>query len=261
MLVLDGAMFTLRTALGVTAAAVHEAYLAAGADIISSDTFSAVTAAGNAEAARAARAAADRWTRATPRRPRFVAGVLNPHPHMALPPAARRARLEARIGGLIDGGADLLLAETLASLAEVTAVCEAADAVASAPPLMLSVAVRGGRLLSGESLVDLVELLAPSPPYSVGVNCGEGTAGVRASLELLARRLSCRVSCHPSAGLPDAFGTYDEPPAVTSASLAAAAADGLLSIAGGCCGTTPGHIAALAAAVGDLPDKMAGFRE
>jgi 5-methyltetrahydrofolate--homocysteine methyltransferase len=258
ILVMDGAMFTLTARRRITVAEAHDAYLRAGADIIKSDTFAARTAAESAAGVRAARAIAGAWTKTTPAQPRLVAGVVG----IAAP--------ADNMQGLVDGGADLLLAETLASLDEVRAVLDAhltmprrAGPFGPAIPLMVSVAVMpSGRLPSGEPIDAVCAVLAASPPYSAGLNCGSGTDGLRGSLETLAAALSrqalpCRISCHPSAGRPDAFGDFDEAPADTARFLRDAAEAGLIDIAGGCCGTTPEHIAAIAGAMQGLPARMA----
>ncbi len=259
VLVLDGAMYTLRAQRAMDAAAVHAAYLRAGADIIRTDTFGATTAAASAAGAAVARDAADAWTRATPAQPRFVAGVMS----AGGPPGHLRRQFGRQMQGLLDGRVDLLLAETLASLDEVAAVLDvAAPGGVAAAPLMISVAVtRAGRLPSGETIAALAAVVGPAPLFCVGLNCGDGAAGFRRPLAQLARLASCRVSCHPSAGTPDAFGDFDDAPGDTARVLGDAARAGLVDIAGGCCGTTPEHIAAIAAAVRGLPARMAGFRE
>jgi 5-methyltetrahydrofolate--homocysteine methyltransferase len=178
------------------------------------------------------------------------------------PEPALRAVLDARMRGLIAGGVDVLLAETLASLAEVAVVLEVVTAAAAAgmPPLMLSVAVTAaGVLPSGETVEALAAVVADTPPWSVGLNCGSGIAGLRRPLEALAGLLPCRISCHPSAGAPGAFGDFDESPDETAAFLREAAQAGLVDVVGGCCGTTPEHIEAIAAAVRGLPARMTGF--
>jgi 5-methyltetrahydrofolate--homocysteine methyltransferase len=268
ILVLDGAMFTLRAQRRISAADAHHAYLEAGADIISTDTFGALNAEASAQGARAARTIADAWTRQTPAQPRLVAGVMS----AAGPEPSLRALLAAQMQGLIAGGVDLLLAETLASFAEVAAVFDVvSDAVTESggdrvPPLMISVAVTpAGVLPSGETIEGLVTMLAAelalarTPLLYAGLNCGSGTANLRRPLETLARLPSCRVSCHPSAGSPDAFGEFDESPDETARFLEDAARQGLLDLAGGCCGTTPEHIEAIAAAVRNLPARMGEF--
>jgi 5-methyltetrahydrofolate--homocysteine methyltransferase len=257
ILVLDGAMTTVRLQTGLDALAIHRAYLAAGADIIKTDTFAGLKPRGRGvrpnddEALRAAvvaRTAADEACRATPDWPRRVAGVIG----FDL----------GGIDGLIGGAVDLLLAETLASMAQVDTVLAAVARRRAAPPLMLSFAVTAaGTLVSGEPIADIARAIDGAPLYSVGINCGAGVDGLRPPLETLAGLSQVRVSCHPAAGLPDAFGEHDEPPAVTAAFLREAARDGLLDIAGGCCGTRPATTAAIAQAVSGLPARMAGFRE
>ena len=240
ILVLDGAMATLQRQTGLGAAAIHGAYLDAGADIIRTDTFMAAGDHAAAAGARVARAAVDAL--ATPdRRPR-VAGVIGID--------------GAGIDGLIDGGVDLLIAETLTHTSQIEAIIKA-TAGRTSPPLMISVAVtRAGRLPSGQDIDDVLRSVGGgSGLYSLGVNCGSGVDGLREVLVGLAGAAGCRVSCHPSAGIPDAFGQYDETPFETAAFLRQAAADGLVDIVGGCCGTTPGHIAAIAAAVATLPPR------
>jgi 5-methyltetrahydrofolate--homocysteine methyltransferase len=257
ILVLDGATATLQLQTGLDAQAIHRAYLDAGADIISTGTFMARHDGETNAAARVARRAVDEFRPLTPDQPRLVAGVIGV--------------AGAGVRGLIDGGVDLLLAETVDSVAQAMVALASADREPGAPPLMLSVAVGAdGRLLSGETLDDLANAIAGAPLFSVGINCGRGVAGLLEPLRELAGAMTAsagqpaatvRVSCHPAAGLPDAFGEYDEPPAVTAAFLRHAARDGLVDIAGGCCGTTPATIGAIARALHGLPARMAGFRE
>lgn len=247
-------MATVRMQTGMNTAAIHRAYLDAGADIIRTDTLTGPgpEARGPSdeeayEAALVARLAADESSRMTPERPRLVAGVIGAG--------------VTGISGLIDGGVDLLLAETLTHTAQIDAVL-AATARRASPPLMVSVAVTpAGRLPSGQSIDDVIRAVRGAPLYSLGVNCGSGVDGLHGVLAQLTEGTACRTSCHPAAGLPDAFGQYDEPPAVTAAFLRDMAADGLVDIIGGCCGTTPEHIAAIARAAQGLADRMLGFRE
>jgi 5-methyltetrahydrofolate--homocysteine methyltransferase len=247
VLVLDGAMATLRLQTGLDAAAIHHGYLDAGADIIRTDTFMAADDRAAAAGARIARAAAD--AAATPARRPLVAGVIGVD--------------GTGIDGLIEGGVDLLLAETLTHTSQIEAILGATAARPGSPPLMISVAVTpAGRLPSGQEVEEVIAAVrGGSGLYSLGVNCGSGVDGLYAVLSELAERVVCRVSCHPAAGLPDAFGLYDEPPALIAAFLRDAAAAGLVDIVGGCCGTTPDYIAAIAGEVGGLADRMLGFRE
>lgn len=253
ILILDGAMATLRAQTGLDAAAIHRAYLDAGADIIRTETLTGPRpqaqgprGPSDEEARRAvavARAATDEWSRATPTRPRQVAGVISYD--------------QSGLDGLIDGGVDLLLAETLTSTSQIEAVLVAVARRRSAPPLMLSVAVTAaGRLLSGEPLDAAIRAVQDAPLWSLGINCGTGIDGLRAPLERLAVSAKCRVSCHPAAGLPDAFGQFDEPPAATAAFLRDAALSGLVDIVGGCCGTTPATLATIARSVEGVPARM-----
>jgi 5-methyltetrahydrofolate--homocysteine methyltransferase len=156
----------------------------------------------------------------------------------------------AGLDGLIDAGVDLLVAETLASTTQIDETLNAVAQRRHAPPLMVSVAVTpAGRLISGQSADDVTRAIAGAAVWSIGLNCGSGVDGLRAPLETLASRCECLVSCAPAAGLPDAFGLYDEPVSETVAFLTDAAAAGLLDIVGGCCGTTPAHTRAIAAAM------------
>jgi 5-methyltetrahydrofolate--homocysteine methyltransferase len=249
ILILDGAMATLRLQTGLDAPAIHRAYLDAGANIIRTDTFSVDGDEAAHAAARAAIAAADGRTWGPPlggpsadssssSRPR-VAGVIG----IGL----------AGLDGLIDAGVDLLVAETLVGTAQIDDTLKAVARRHAAPPLMVSVAVTPeGRLVSGQSIDEVTRAIAGAPVWSIGLNCGSGVEGLRAPLETLASRCECLVSCAPAAGLPDALGLYDEPVSQTVAFLAEAAASGLVDIAGGCCGTTPAHVRAIAAAMNGL---------
>jgi 5-methyltetrahydrofolate--homocysteine methyltransferase len=258
ILVLDGAIGTLLLQPhppGV--AAIHRAYLEAGADIISTNTFAATTYEEHLAASRLARRAANEASARAPDRPRFVAGAIGPTGERTI--AAVAAIYRERMRGLIDGGVDALLVETIVDTLHARAALEAAH---GGLPLMLSVAVApGGRLVSGEPLDELLAVIRHAPPFSIGLNCGDGTGHLRRPLETLATLGASYVSCHPAAGLPDAFGDYDEPPEETAGFMREAAEGGLLNIAGGCCGTTPAYIEAIAAAVRDVPARMLGFRE
>jgi 5-methyltetrahydrofolate--homocysteine methyltransferase len=244
--ILDGAMATLQLQTGLDAAAIHRAYLDAGADIIRTDTFSVVGDEAADAAARVAIAAVADRTWGPPSggpsvdsssisRPR-VAGVIG----IGL----------AGLDGLVEAGVDLLVAETLTSTAQIDQTLKAVARRRGAPPLMVSVAVTPeGRLVSGESVDDVARAIAGAPVWSIGLNCGSGVEGLRAPLETLASRCDCLVACAPAAGLPDALGMYDEPVSETVGFLRDAASAGLLDIAGGCCGTTPAHVRAIAAAM------------
>ncbi len=247
VLVLDGAMFTLRMQTGLDAAAVHHAYLDAGAAIIRTDTFAAVSDAAAHAAAQTARAATADHARRTSRPRAMVAGVIGIG--------------VTGLDGLLAGGVDLLLAETLTSTSHIDAVLAAVSRRRRAPRLMLSVAVTpAGRLVSGQPIDDVTRAIAGAPVWSIGLNCGAGIDALSAPLATLASRCECRVSCAPAAGLPDAFGEYDEL-ASLAPFLRDVAVAGLVDVVGGCCGTTPAAIAEIAGAVAGLPARMAGFRE
>jgi 5-methyltetrahydrofolate--homocysteine methyltransferase len=265
---------------------IHRAYLEAGADIIETNSFSGTVVAQadyafepyvyelNVEAARLARAAADEWTARTPDRPRFVAGSMGPTNKLLSispdvnNPAARSltfdelcAAFETQARGLIDGGCDLLLLETIVDTlnarAGLVAIEKAFDAAGVRLPLMISVTItdRSGRTLSGQTIDAFWVSIAHARPFSVGINCALGARDMRPYIEELSRVADCYLSCYPNAGLPNAFGAYDEQPADTSAALREFAASGFVNIVGGCCGTTPDHIRAIAGEVDGLPPR------
>ncbi|NOT45043.1 MAG: dihydropteroate synthase, partial [Acidobacteria bacterium] len=265
---------------------IHDAYLDAGADIIETNTFSSTAIAQadygleslayelNVEGARVAREAADRWSARTPDRPRFVAGAMGPtnrtlsiSPDIANPAFRAvsfdqmREAYEEQARGLIDGGADLLLLETIfdtlnakAAIAALLAVFEERGAEW---PVMLSVTItdQSGRTLSGQTLEAFYTSVRHVRPISVGLNCALGARQIRPYLADLARISESFVTCYPNAGLPNAFGAYDELPEETASLLREFAEAGLVNILGGCCGTTPEHIRAIAGAVAALPPR------
>jgi 5-methyltetrahydrofolate--homocysteine methyltransferase len=271
---------------------IHAAYLEAGADVVCTNTFNAtrisqaeyglghVVAELNREAARIARRAADAWTERTPDRPRFVAGSIGPlNRTLSLSPdvddpAARSVTFEEvaeaygeQIRGLLDGGVDLLLVETifdtLNGKAALFAAAEAMEERGVRVPVIASITVvdRSGRNLSGQTVDAFFTSVEHAEPWAVGINCSLGAREIRPHLSELARIAPTRVSCHPNAGLPNAFGGYDETPETTSALLRAFAADGLVNLVGGCCGTTPEHIRAIAAAVEGIEPRRVPERE
>jgi 5-methyltetrahydrofolate--homocysteine methyltransferase len=259
---------------------IHNQYLAAGADIIETNTFSSTAIAQedyelehlayelNVEGAKLARAAADAWTAKTPDKPRFVAGAMGPT-NQALSispdvnnPAFRaksfddlRRAYEDQIRGLIDGGADVILLETifdtLTAKAAIVAIETVFDEKGVRLPVMISVTItdRSGRTLSGQTLEAFYISIRHAKPFSVGINCALGARDMRPYLADLSRIAECYVSSYPNAGLPNAFGQYDELPPETGGLIRDFAASGFVNIVGGCCGTTPDHIAAIAAAV------------
>ncbi|MGE3509547.1 MAG: methionine synthase [Vicinamibacterales bacterium] len=265
---------------------IHRAYLDAGADIIETNSFSGTVIAQadyafepyvyelNLEAARLARAAADETTARTPERPRFVAGSMGPTNKLLSispdvnDPAARNmtfdelcAAFETQARALIEGGCDLLLLETIVDTlnakAGIVAIENVFEQLGVRLPLMISVTVtdRSGRTLSGQTIDAFWTSIAHARPFSVGINCALGARDMRPYLTELARIADCYVSCYPNAGLPNAFGGYDEQPGDTGSALQEFATSGFVNIVGGCCGTTPEHIRAIAQAVTGLPPR------
>ena len=265
---------------------IHDAYLAAGADIVETDTFTSTAVAQadyglesaayemNVAAARLAREAADRWSARTPERPRYVAGAIGPtNRTLSISPdvndptfravtfdAVRDAYAE-QVRGLLDGGSDLLLVETvfdtLNAKAAIAAILDVFDERGAEVPLMVSVTItdRSGRTLSGQTIDAFWVSIAHARPFSVGINCALGAREMRPYLSELARLADTWVSCYPNAGLPNAFGEYDEHPAETARLLREFAESGLVNLVGGCCGTTPEHIAAVDAAVAGVAPR------
>jgi 5-methyltetrahydrofolate--homocysteine methyltransferase len=247
---------------------VHDAYLGSGADIVRTNTFRAASrpyAAGGRDlclaAARLARAAADAWSLRTPWRRRFVAGAVGPADPDSEPGRDRQATAErlrqvfrAPLIGLLEGGVDLLLFETWWSPSQtesaLRAFADACDASGRRVPVLMSTALApDGRVAaSGVSLAEWLDAIDPATVDGVGVNCGAGPGGLAAPLAALGSR-SWLVSCAPSAGASGAAGGDPLDPGPFAQAVAAYAAAGLVDIAGGCCGTTPAHIRALAAAM------------
>ena len=259
---------------------IHGAYLEAGADIVETNSFSSTRVAQadyqlesvvyemNVAAAEVARRAADAWTLRTPDRPRLVAGAMGPtNKTLSMSPKVTdpgyraitfnemRDAFAEQVRGLIDGGCDLLLAETAIDTLSLKACLVAIEEVLSEKKLRLPVMVSGtitdksGRILSGQTLDAFYTSIAHARPFSVGLNCGGGATQVRPYMAELASLANCYVSCYPNAGLPNTFGGYDETPNLTAGLIREMAEAGLLNIVGGCCGTTPDHIRAIAEAV------------
>ena len=267
-------------------AAIHREYLAAGADIIETNTFTSTAIAQadygleslayelNREGARLARAAVDEWNQRTPEQPRFVAGSMGPmNRTLSISPKVddpaframtfdeARAAYEDQVRGLVDGGADLLLLETifdtLNAKAAIVAIANVFDEKATRLPLFISVTVTdlSGRTLSGQTLDAFYTSIRHARPLALGINCALGAREMRPHLEELARLAECYVLCYPNAGLPNAFGQYDQLPDETGQLLRGFVTDRLANIVGGCCGTTPDHIRAIAAAVAGLAPR------
>jgi 5-methyltetrahydrofolate--homocysteine methyltransferase len=269
-------------------AAIHAAYLDAGADIIETNTFTAtriaqadygleaVVAEINREGARIARAAADAAEAADPARPRFVMGSLGPTNRTAsispdvTNPGARNVTFDElaeayaeSAQGLIEGGADLLVIETifdtLNAKAAIFGVEAAFDATGDRIPLIISGTITdaSGRTLSGQTVEAFYTSIAHARPIAVGLNCALGARQLRGHIADLARITELPVIAYPNAGLPNEFGGYDETPETTAELLKTYARDGIINVAGGCCGTTPAHVQAIAAAVAGLPPRVA----
>ncbi len=260
---------------------IHEGYLAAGADIIETNTFGANALAQgdydlahlaremNVASARLAREAADKFS--TPDRPRFVAGALGPTPRTASispdvnDPGARnvdfeqlRAAYHEQVEGLIEGGADLLLVETIFDTLNAKAALFAIEEVFAQTGERLPIIISGtvtdasGRILSGQTVTAFWYSVRHVQPLAIGLNCALGAALMRPYIQELNRVApDTFISCYPNAGLPNPMAEtgFDETPEVTSRLLREFAEEGLVNIVGGCCGTTPEHIAAIGDAV------------
>ncbi|MBP7201734.1 MAG: methionine synthase [Propionivibrio sp.] len=256
---------------------IHAEYLAAGADILETCTFNATSLSQadyhleaivyelNVAGARLAREACDEFTAKDPAKPRFVAGVLGPTSRTASispdvnDPGYRNVSFDdlvvsytEAIRGLTDGGADILLVETifdtLNAKAALFAIEQFFEATGRRWPVMISGTITdaSGRTLSGQTAEAFWNSLSHIKPLSFGLNCALGADELRQYVEELARVCDCYVSAHPNAGLPNAFGGYDETPDQLADEIADWAKHGFVNIVGGCCGTSPEHIAAIA---------------
>jgi len=263
---------------------MHDAYLEAGADIIETNTFSATTIAQadyemeeivyelNVEGARLARASADRF--ATEDKPRFVAGAMGPTNRTASispsvnDPGMRNVEYEELVEaysfaakGLLEGGVDLLLIETifdtLNAKAAIYGVTKLFDEIGYCIPIMLSVTItdQSGRTLSGQTTEAFWNAVRHVKPISVGINCALGPDLMRPYVDEISRIADVYISAYPNAGLPNAFGDYDETPNSMTTHIDEWARSGLLNIVGGCCGTTPAHIAAYAQSMTGLAPR------
>jgi len=253
---------------------IHKQYLEAGADIIETNTFSSTTIAQadydmqelayemNVESARCARIAADEYTAKDPSKPRFVAGAIGPlNKTLSLSPDVNNPGFRAvtfnevaaayteQIKGLVDGGVDILLIETIFDTLNAKAAIYAAKNFFRSNnipelPIMISGTITdaSGRTLSGQTLEAFYISVMHANPLSIGLNCALGASEMRPHIEELSAIASCYTSAYPNAGLPNAFGEYDEQPHETAHIIEEWAKEGFVNIVGGCCGTTPDHI-------------------
>ncbi len=266
---------------------IHERYLAAGADLIETNTFGATTIAQadygmehlayemNVESARLARAACDKYS--TPDKPRFVAGAIGPTPKTASispdvnDPGARNVNFEElrqayyeQVKGLVEGGADVILVETifdtLNAKAALFAIDEFFEASGERLPILISGTVTdaSGRILSGQTVSAFWYSVRHAQPLAIGLNCALGATLMRPYIQELNRVApDVFISCYPNAGLPNPMSDtgFDETPEVTSRLVREFAAEGLVNIVGGCCGTTPDHIGAICQAIAPLSTR------
>ena len=253
---------------------IHKQYLEAGADIIETNTFSSTTIAQadydmqsiayemNVASAKCARAAADEYTKKNPSKPRFVAGAIGPlNKTLSLSPDVNNpgyravtfdevaVAYEEQIKGLVEGGVDVLLIETIFDTLNAKAAIYAVKNFFiknNLPelPIMISGTITdaSGRTLSGQTLEAFYISVAHAKPLSVGLNCALGASEMRPHIEELSSIATCYTSAYPNAGLPNAFGEYDEQPHQTAHIIEEWAKEGFVNIVGGCCGTTPDHI-------------------
>ena len=266
---------------------IHREFLEAGADIIETNTFTATAVAQadyglagravdiNRAAVRIAREAADEYTALTPDKPRFVAGAVGPTSKtLSLSPdvgdpgfrSLTFEQLQAdyadQIRALAEGGVDLLLVETIFDTLNAKAALSAMAQVRAETgldlPVMISVAITdaSGRTLSGQTVESFLHSVSHVAPLSVGVNCSLGAKEMRPYVAELARLSTSWVSCYPNAGLPNAFGEYDEKPETTAGLVREFADSGMLNLVGGCCGTTPEHVRAIAQAMETAPPRQ-----
>jgi 5-methyltetrahydrofolate--homocysteine methyltransferase len=266
--------------------AIHEEYLAAGADIIETNTFNAqaISMADygmealahemNVAAARLAREAADKFTALNPEKPRFVAGAIGPTNRTASlspdvnNPGFRNVTFDElvrayreQVLGLIEGGVDLVLIETvfdtLNAKAAGFAISEVLDEKGLDLPIMISGTITdlSGRNLSGQTPEAFWYSMRHLKPVSFGLNCSFGAEQLRPAVAQVAKVADTLISVYANAGLPNAMGEYDETPEHMAAQMKDWAADGLINIVGGCCGTTPEHIAAIRQAVSAFPPR------
>jgi len=270
---------------------IHKQYLDAGADIIETNTFSSTTIAQadydmqelayelNVASAKCARVAADEYTAQNPAKPRFVAGAIGPlNKTLSLSPDVNNPgyravtfdevviAYEEQIKGLVDGGADILLVETIFDTLNAKAAIYAIKDFFrknNIPelPIMISGTITdaSGRTLSGQTLEAFYISVVHANPLSIGLNCALGASEMRPHIEELSSIAKCFTSAYPNAGLPNAFGEYDEQPHETAHIIEEWAKEGFVNIVGGCCGTTPDHIKHIAEEVSKFkPRELPG---
>ncbi|CAM3686891.1 methionine synthase [Rouxiella silvae] len=266
--------------------AIHYGYLEAGADILETNTFNSTTIAMadyhmaslsaeiNYEAARLARICADEWTARTPEKPRYVAGVLGPTNRTASispdvnDPAYRNVSFDQLVEAycestraLIEGGADLIMVETIFDTLNAKAATFAVETVFEEMGVLLPVMISGtitdasGRTLSGQTTEAFYNSLRHVKPLTFGLNCALGPDELRQYVAELSRISECYVTAHPNAGLPNAFGEYDLEAKEMAEHIGEWARSGFLNIVGGCCGTTPAHIAAMVKVLEGVPPR------
>jgi 5-methyltetrahydrofolate--homocysteine methyltransferase len=267
---------------------IHKQYLEAGADIIETNTFSSTSIAQadydmqslayelNVAAAKCARNAADAYTAKDPDRPRFVAGAIGPlNKTLSLSPDVNNPGYRAvtfdevaaayteQIKGLVDGGVDIILIETIFDTLNAKAAIYATKNYFRATaipelPIMISGTITdaSGRTLSGQTLEAFYVSIMHANPISVGLNCALGASEMRPHIEELSQIAGCYTSAYPNAGLPNAFGEYDEQPHETAHIIEEWAKEGFVNIVGGCCGTTPDHIKHIAEEVSKFKPRV-----
>jgi len=258
-------------------AEVHRKYFEAGADIVETNTFSGTTIAMadynmedlvyelNYESAKIAKKVADEFAKTTPNKPRFVAGSIGPTNRTAsLSPDVNKPEYRAitfndlriaykqQVEALIDGGVDLLLVETIFDTLNAKAALFAIEEVKEERQIIIPIMVSGtitdasGRTLSGQTVEAFLTSISHVPLLSVGFNCALGAEQLKPYLQRLSNSTDFFTSAHPNAGLPNAFGEYDQSPKQMQALIENYLQDGLINIIGGCCGTSPAHIKAIA---------------
>lgn len=271
-------------------AEVHRKYFAAGADIVETNTFSGTTIAMadydleeevyalNYESAKIAREVADEFTKNEPHKPRFVAGSIGPTNRTASmspdvnDPGFRavsfdelRVAYKQQVEALLDGGVDILLVETVFDTLNAKAALFAIDEVKEErsidTPVMISGTITdaSGRTLSGQTAEAFLISISHIPLLSVGFNCALGASQLQPHLEAIAARTQVGISAHPNAGLPNAFGEYDQSPEQMAAQIKKYIDKNLVNIIGGCCGTTPYHIQAIAAVAQGINPRPISF--